>query len=202
MITIDDRQLLRAHELLKYVPNGVQKATATALNRAINGAKSDAAKKVASRYTVTQAYVRDRLAKPRLATLRMLSASIGVTSRPRNLASFKMNLRDAPRGKGARTLERNKIKVSVLKGGRVKPLRRHFLMKVNNVLLIAMRAGGRTQKASRPLAVRSGPSISQMLGSDVVVKEIEQKAQVRLKKNLDHEIKRVLEGNGKWSQLN
>ena len=110
-----------------------------------------------------------------------------------------MNLSDVPRGKGARTEKRNRIRVKVKRGGRTKPFNNHFLIRAKRggSLLIAMRAGGKEQKTSYPIVVRFGPSISQMLGHKSVVDKIESKALERVDKLLNHEIDRIAKGYGK-----
>ena len=61
MITVDADQIARAEALLKNVPNGVTKALVAALNRAAEGARTDAVRKVRERYYIKAADVRDAI---------------------------------------------------------------------------------------------------------------------------------------------
>lgn len=187
MITVNPEQLERAELLLKNIPNGVEKAVVAALNRAVEGARTEAVKKVRERYYIKAKDVRDAI-EIKKATINSLVAVIRASGSPIALSKFRVTPSRPP------TKRRTKpIIVRVVKGGGG-PIEGAFVARMQSGHVGVFR---RVTKARLPITELYGPSIPQMLGHESVAEYIEEKARERLEERLEHEIDRLLRGVGK-----
>lgn len=173
-------ELRRTRDLLQHVPQGAERATARAMNRTLEGARTEVVRSVTSTYIIRAADVRetitiDKASADKLqARLRSQGAVIG-------LQHFQHSPKAAtnPRPKVG-------IRVRVRKDSRASALPGTFI------------AGGRIgifQRAGRdrlPLERRFGPAVPSMVGTVVEEQQIERQAGDRFIRELNHEIDYLL----------
>lgn len=187
MIIISAGQMDRAKLLLKQIPGGAPKAVVNALNRAAEGARTDAVKKVRDRYFIRAKDVRDTIVLKK-ASVDNPSVIIRSTGSPIALSKFRVTPSRPPA-----KVRKNPIVVRVVRGGGG-PVKNAFVARVaSGHIGVFHRAG----KSRLPIIQRYGPSVPQMLGHESVTQYIEEQARDRLEKRLDHEIERMLKGVGK-----
>ncbi len=194
MISLSEREIEKATKLLRNIPGGVEKAIVSTINKSIYGAKTDSTKRVTQEYVIKQARVREVIQVLK-ASKNNLSARIISRGRPRALTYFKTNPRDVPR-KRLKKLLRAQVKKGA--GG---PIKNAFLARMESGHLGVFHRTGKKRKKDKTnlesIEQNYGPSIAQMLGAKSVVAYVEEKAQKRIEKNLNHEIERILKGYGK-----
>ena len=177
MITIESADLKKSEELLKFVPGGVQKAAARAINRA-----ADSAKKAASR-ALRKDYFIDR--KAILNTIRIKRASAGGLS-----ASLESRGRLIPLAKWKAAPRANPVTARIRKSGAAGEGKGAFWA--------TMKSGhegifGRLTKKRKPIQERMGPAVPQLLEDDAVSKAVEDRMSDVFYQRLDHEVGRILE---------
>lgn len=192
MISLSEREIEKATKLLRNIPGGVEKAIVSTINKSIYGAKTDSTKRVTQEYVIKQARVREVIQVLK-ASKNSLSARIISRGRPRALTYFKTNPRDVPRKR------LKKLLISQVKKGAGGPIKNAFLARMKSGHLGVFHRTGETRENSKLEIIKQnyGPSIAQMLGAKSVVAYVEEKAQKRIEKNLNHEIERILKGYGK-----
>ena len=194
MISLSEREIEKATKLLRHIPGGVEKAIVSTINKSIYGAKTDSTKRVTQEYVIKQARVREVIQVLK-ASKNNLSARIISRGRPRALTYFKTNPRDVPRKR------LKKLLISQVKKGAGGPIKNAFLARMESGHLGVFHRTGKKRKKDKTnlesIEQNYGPSIAQMLGAKSVVAYVEEKAQKRIEKNLNHEIERILKGYGK-----
>lgn len=184
MIEFDETQLESAKIILAGIPTGVQRAAASALNRAVDGARGAAVRKARSEYIITAKRIRDTM-KINRASMSNLQASVVSRGRPIALSYFKFKPGTVP-------TKRMKNPVSV-------QVRRDGGGTITGGFVAMMKSGhvgvfNRRGMESYPIDQRYGPSAPQMLASTGVAAFVEQEAEKRLQTRLNHEIERLLRG--------
>lgn len=189
MITIraDENQIARAELLLKTVPNGVSRAIVAAVNRAAQGARTDAVRKVRERYYIRAGTVSDEI-KITKATMENQVAVIRASGSPIPLSKFRIIPSRPP------TKRRKKPVIARVVRGEGGPIKGAFVAQMKSGHIGVFHRAG---KARLPIIERYGPSVPQMLGHESVVAYVEERAQERLAERLEHEINRLLRGVGK-----
>ena len=189
-----EQQVERAIRLLAHLPGEASQAMARAMNRAIEGAKTTAAKEIRARYRISSARIKETMTL-RLASAGRLQAS--VTSAERRPSLYQFGPTPSEPGTGGRFpgvgMTRPPLRVAVKRRGKPQPLLGAFVMRVASGKHIAQRTG----KSRLPVEVLYGPAVPQMMGVDVVSRRIEEMAVARLDARLDHEIQRALEKAGR-----
>lgn len=187
MITLDAGQVARAEAVLRHIPGGAPKAIANALNRAAEGARTEAVRKVRERYLIRAKDVNEtiRVRKASADDHRVIIRSTGTSMA---LSKFRITP-SAPPSKQ----RKNPIVVRVIKGGGG-PVKGAFVARMASSHIGVFHRAGR---ARLPLVERYGPSVPQMLGHESVTQYIKEQAADRVEKRLDHEIERMLRGVGK-----
>lgn len=178
MVEISADELIRVERILSGIENGVERAVSSAVNRSASFAKTMAARKVASEYTVKSTDVRNTI-QIKKATFSNLEATIKATGHAMQLTKFKVNS-----GKPV-------LKVSVKKGGGLKPLPGAFKAKMQSGHAGVFKRLG---KKRTPIEGKYGPSIPTMLGTNTVTGYVEDLAMKKVAERLDHEIGRILGG--------
>ena len=193
MVTFTAEQIDRAVAMLQHLPGAAQQAMARAMNRAIEGARTTAAKQIRSEYRVTSAAVKATMRLER-ATPTRLQAEVRSTGPRLPLYSFGPTP-DQP-GTGGRFpglgMTRPPLRVSVKRGGGKaarKVITGAFVARMGGRLHVAWRLGAKR----KPIEPLFSAAIPQMMGVASVVKEIERVAQQRLDERLDHEISWALD---------
>ncbi|GAV24804.1 hypothetical protein ciss_07370 [Carboxydothermus islandicus] len=187
MITVSAEQMKRAELLLKGIPKGVEKAVAAALNRAAEGARTVAIKKVRERYYIKAKDVRDTI-EIKKATISNPVALIRASGSPIALSKFRITP-SAPPAK-----RRKKPIIARVVRGEGGPIKGAFVARMQSGHIGVFRRIG---KERLPITELYGPSVPQMLGHETVTEYVEQIARERLESRLEHEINRILRGVGK-----
>jgi hypothetical protein len=186
MINVTDSQVNRAIEALQHIPNAVPKALSAAINRAAEGARTEAVKKVKEEYVITASRVRETIHIFK-ANPANLTAAITSRGRLRALSYFKTN----PSKPLTRRITRQLIAHVKRTGGET----------ISGAFIAKTRSGhvgvfNRVGKARLPVVQRYGPSVPQMMGEPRVSSHIEQESKRRLDDRIEHEISRILRGVG------
>lgn len=189
MISLTDEQIKRAVKLLEHLPGEAQKVMASAMNRAIEGARTAASKAVRGEYRVSSERVKKTMTLRR-ATAAQLTAEVRSVERRPSLFQY------APRPAAAGTGGAGKptLRVGVKRSGGRKPLKGAFIVRLGPA---GLHVASRTGKKRMPIEVHYGPAVPQLLGVESVKRHVEAVAQQRLDARLDHDIGRAIDAAGK-----
>lgn len=181
-LTIERDATARAEALLKLIPGGIEKAAASAANRAIDAMKTASGKETASRYRAKAADVKKTLTLKRARAGSPVAEMVS-RGRRRPLTLYRVSA-----GK-----RRGRVKAAVKKQSGLKPIPKAFMV------------GGRPMVRMRPDRVRPdwgamralvGPAIPQILKNEETVKALEKIGAEKFLERLDHEVWRILNGIG------
>ena len=177
MIEIISADLKKAEDLLKFVPGGVQKAAARAINRAADSAKTAASRAVRKDYFISN--------KAILNTIRIKRASAGGLS-----ASMESRGRLIPLAKWKAAPQANPATARIKKSGASGLGRGAFwaTMKSGHTGIF-----GRLGKKRKPIQERMGPAVPQLLEETAVSEAVEARMSDVFYQRLDHEVGRILE---------
>ena len=199
MIEISADQLRRAQQMLQHVPNGVEKATARAINRAAESGKTIAVRTASQLYVIRGGEIRETINLSK-ASAGNLFAAIKSRGRVRPLSKFKI-----------KAGSRNPIKqlhANVKKGGGG-TIKGAFVARMNAVgfgsnrrvadpgqghVGIFRRLEGNKRN---PIREMYGPSVPQMLENETVWQRVEEKEWETLQNRMEHEVGRMFEGGGR-----
>ena len=183
MITIDAIKIKEVEQALGQYKNKAPTALSRAINRAAANAKTNASKKVVEKYNIKAKDVKAtiNITKANKSSLGSVVKSVGERI---PLIKFKVSP-STPRPKNPPKI----LKVSVKKGG-LKELVGAFVADVNGNKVFK-----RTSKSRLPIQQLYGPAVPQMLGTDNTREYIENEYTKVFDQRLDHEIKRIMEGN-------
>ncbi len=182
-IEIREEQFERAKLVLSNVPKGIERAMASAINRAAQSGRTEAVKKVRERYIVKASTVREPLKIERasssspIATLRAAGSVIP-------LSKFKIRPSKPTPGK------LTPVSATVIKG-KGGTISKAFVARMPAGHVGVYRRKGRPRL---PIMELYGPSAPQMIGNEEVMRALEEKAQQTLDERMEHEITRLLEG--------
>jgi hypothetical protein len=181
MITITSKDIGDVERRLDQYSKKAPVVIYRALNRAASGIKTNASKKAREGYRIKAKDVNQTFSIKK-ASRGSLGASVTSKSGSIGLEKFRVNA----------TLEKRpkKFKAAVKKGGSLKEITRGFVASVNGIKIFS-----RVGKPRLPIDRLFGPPVPQMVNNKDVRGFVEQQAMDTYQKRLDHEIKRVLEGN-------
>jgi hypothetical protein len=190
-VSLDEKQIQFVRDALGRFPGKVKKATARAINRAVEGARTDAVKKVCEEYVIKPTDVRKTIhivrAKPDKLTAQVISEG-----RPIPLIKFNVKPKKPP-AKGTRVVDRKTV-IAGVKFGSAKEMPHSFIVQMKSGHIGVF---SRVSNAPRlPIEQKHSLSVPQMLGSRNVIDFIEKRAHERLDKELRHQITYLL-GGGK-----
>jgi len=184
MIEVTADQLDRAERAIGHIPGAVPKAVSRAINRAAETARTEAAKTVRKSYYINH--------KDVLATMKIYRATPGdmqalIVSKGHVVALSKFRITPrAPEPKRKRPVIARVMRGS---GG---PVKKAFVVRMKSGHIgVLWRVG----KKRFPIKQAFGPSVPQMLDSPSISAWVESKANEKLDERLDHEIRRIMEGN-------
>lgn len=175
MITFDIEGIETAKILLKDCPSKISVAAANAVNHTARKLRTTISKTIRKEYIVPAAEIKKSLNVQRASRVR-LTGLIKSTGRPVPLDVFKVN---TPKKGGA-------LKAKVLK--RKSPIAvpgMFYGTSLKGYTGLMMREH---RKQSYPLKIPHGPSVPQMLGSEVVVDSIAEEAGKHLNERFLHEV--------------
>ena len=177
--------LERAYKLLKHINGGFEHAVAMAVNRTLEGARTDAVRETAGRYFVKSGEVRKTI-KINKASSGNLGGSMVSRGGRRKLSQYQLTPKTPQAG-------RNKtFKGAVKRDGGLKPLPRGTFMMdtpTAGLLLFVRTAKGRSWKNIKHV---HSPSIPQIIKNGETLLFVITRAQERFSKRLDHEVMRML----------
>lgn len=195
MITVDAEKIKvveqRLGELRKQAPVAIYRA----LNRAAANAKTNASKKVRETYTLRAKDVNETFSV-RKASRNSLVAVVSSRSGSIGLDKFKVRPLEPRHKKPPKSL-----KVQVKKEGGAKNLIGGFVASVSGNKVFQREKSSRHKKGGNdrwtelPIKRLFGPPVPEMLERKSIREFVEQEAAQTFEKNLEHEIKRALEGN-------
>ncbi len=174
--------IAKANVLLSHIKNGAPKAINSALNRTIEGVRTDITKQVTATYDIKAKPVRAsmKITKSTLSTLQASAAGVGS---PIPLINFHVTP-NKPGQQNPGTILRASVKKS---GG--KPIPGAFVTTMKSGHTgVYMRKG----KERLPVDEAFGPSVPQMMNEVKIRQEVMDGASERFSKRLDHEIDRLL----------
>jgi len=183
MIEVTAGQIEKAERMLRHLPEAAPKAMSSAIQRAAETARTEAARKVRETYFVKHS---DVIATIRIQRPGALSAN--VISRGNAISLSKFNV--TPKQPQPR---RNAAIIVRVKKGEGGPIKSAFVARMKSGHIgVFLRAG----KQRKPIQELYGPPIPQMLGNPSVKEWVETQASEKLEERLTHEIDRILEGKG------
>lgn len=182
MITLYDGALKDIERRLSAYPKKVPTVLNRALNRAAATVKTQASKHAREIYRVKAKDVNSTFSLKK-STTGSLSAIVVSRSGSMGLEKFRIN---ASPGKS----KPKAFRAAVKKSGSLKEIVRAFAVDVNGTKVFQ-----REGDARLPIKRLFGPPVPQMVNNPELRKHVEQQASETFEKRLEHEIKRVLEGN-------
>lgn len=187
MIEVSTTAINEARKTLENIPNGIERATTSAINKTARGVRTDVVTEIRQDYAIKAKDIRNTLTLTK-ASKRSLSAVVKSVGSPISLAKF--NIRP---GRIQRKGSNNKpIRVQVKKGGGG-PLRGAFLAQFSSGHMAVVERKGR---ARYPIRELYGPPVPKMLKNKGVLDKLNVKAKARMDKNFSHEIARIWKGYG------
>lgn len=184
-IAINKNDIANARQFLKGFGKTAERAVSRALNRAVAGVKTDAAKASRKAYNVKATRVKKGF-KIKKAGNTVLEA-VAVSSGPRIPL---INFGARPSKPGVRKpLAGASVQV---KQGR-KNVRHSFAAKMRTGHTGLFR---RKDKERLPIQELYGPAVPQMIGNEKIQAEIKENAVIRFNKNLNHEVDYALQKMG------
>lgn len=178
-ISISVDALERANSALKALQGAFPRAVSSAVNRTLEGMRTDAVSETKSRYFVKASDVRKTITLKKTSAGSLNGAMVSKGSR-RSLADYNLTPKIPRRGQQG-------LKGAVKRDG-IKSIERGFLIKRAGKYKPYMRIGA-GKWALQPLI---SPAVPQIIKNEETVKIMEEKASERFGKRLDHEVKRLL----------
>lgn len=182
-ISVDGKQLQKATISLQFVEKNIPKAFSAALNRVGQGVKTEASKKVRETYDIragdVKRYGNIRITKANFAKLELLLTSRG-PSVP--LIRFKTS----PSKQSSRSPR--VLSASVKRSGK-KPIPGAFIRSMESGHAGVFKRSG---KRRLPIQELFGPAVPVMMSEPGVAEHLQNEANIRMQKRLDHEVDRVL----------
>ncbi|MCL2201570.1 MAG: phage tail protein [Oscillospiraceae bacterium] len=197
-INIESPDLEKRIEMLRDIKGGASKAMYRAMNRALDGMKTDAARKVPENYIVSKVAVRAKLRASR-ATRSNLSAELTSTGRPIRSIYFTHRRNPSPGKKGTSPVFLRVMQAN--SGNRLTGDRRYghskaFMATMPNGTEGIFRRIGRSSVETRREAISQvhAPGVAQMLDNESIRNVIKRNAEHRFSARFDHEVKHLLDG--------
>lgn len=182
-LSLNEAQFRHARDALLHIPKGAEKAIARAINRALEGARTDAVKAICREYQIKPTDVRRTFHIAR-ARPGKLEAQVISTGGAIPLIKFKVSPKSPPSQK-KKTPQERKVVVAGVRFGTAENMPYSFIVRAKNGYTgVFSRVGDR----SLPIKQRYGPAVPQMLGHENVLRFIEERAHERLDKELQHQI--------------
>ena len=189
-LQISDEGLRRANQALHQIQSQFPQAVARAVNRTMDGLRTDAVRETSTRYFVKAKDVRASLSFRKATAGNLMGAMVSKGKR-HSLADYKVTPSSPPKGR------RPNVRGGVKKEGGTKLLSRAFLVKrADGRYFPYYRIGYRSDNRQRA-EIRSyiSPSMPQIVKNEETVRAMELGAEERFTKRLAHEVTRILGAN-------
>lgn len=181
-LSLDAKQQARIAAALQNAPQAYEKVCARAINRTLTGMRTDAVKLSRETYTIKATPLRRSIKLQRARPNKLQGEFV---SRGANLSLMAFKVRPQTDTTGKR---RRPVKAEVYKGESF-TVERGF---VYNRKVFA-RAG----KARTPLEFKTGPAAPEMIKDEIVMNELQERANARLRQRIEHESTAYLAGFGR-----
>ncbi|MFU1797374.1 phage tail protein [Paenibacillus azoreducens] len=182
-VSIDAKQLKQATISLQFVQKNIPKAFVSAMNRVGQGVKTEASKKVRETYDIKagdiKRYGNIRVTKANAASLQLL-----LTSKGPNIPLIRFKTRPSKPPK-----RRPKVLMASVKKSGGKPIPGAFVAAMGSGHVGVFKRAG---KSRTPISELYGPAVPIMLNEPGVAEHLQDEANKRMQKRLDHEVNRVL----------
>ena len=183
-----------ARKLLAHIPGGAEKAVSRALNRALEGARTEAARLMKERYTMKVSDFKKQFviikASPSHLVARIMTRGARVA-----ITEFKHLPQNPPRQKGIPVSARKKVTTEIV-AGQTKGWSHAFLarMKSGHLGLWTRSETETTKKGKQVIHEFFSLGIPQMFGYGPIIRRVMETAGERLDRELDHQIEFILSG--------
>ncbi|MBQ9564503.1 MAG: hypothetical protein IJU98_02845 [Synergistaceae bacterium] len=183
-----------ARKLLAHIPGGAEKAVARALNRAMEGARTEAARLMKDRYTMKVGDFKKQFvivkASPGNLVARIMTRGARVA-----VTEFKHTPQNPPRQKGIPVAARKKVTTEIV-AGQTKGWSHAFLARMKSGHLgLWTRSNTETTKKGKALIHEFfSLGVPHMFGYGPIIRRVVETASERLDKELDHQIQFLLSG--------
>lgn len=195
---LEVKNLEVAEAMLRGIPNGIERAVARTVNKALGKVKTEMKAKVTSEYNIKKMEV-EKLLVLQKANFSTLRGSISAKSHRTPLIKFMTS-----RSENGITVEVNKSEMSKILRGNPKYYGKPFLATMLNghkgifqrsdTKRRKMTSGKNEGKKQVPIAQLYSLSISEMLGSETVSEYAIEKGQDYLEQIMAKEVDRILKG--------
>lgn len=193
MIEITNEQIERVNLLLSGVPNGVEKAMKSVIQRANSTIRTETLKGITSVYTISKQNVRAETTI-QMEIMQQSSGIVGTVS----FAGYKIPLYRfdvSPKKPGT-----GKMVAARMMKNHTKTIWRHaFIAKVQTGHVGTDHTSifeRKKEKKRLPIGEIPGLSTAQMAENTIVLEQVEEKTQEVINKRIEHEISRILNGYG------
>lgn len=187
MIEITNEQIERVNLILSGVPNGVEKALKSVIQRANNTVRAEVLKGITSVYAISKQNVRAETTIT-TETRQVDGGIVGAVS----FAGYKIPLYRfdvSPSIPGQRVT----VTARTMKDRAKTPFEQAFIAKMKSGHTGVFQ---RDKETRLPISEFPGLSTAQMAKNTVVLEQVEEKAQEVINKRIEHEITRILDGYG------
>lgn len=192
------KELEKVKNVLQLVPEGMEKATLRAMQKTARGIRTDAAKLIRDDYAVRAADVREKFSIDKEYHRSTGEFGIAVTAKgPRSEPLMNFNPRESDAGqahvkvaKSWKTVQLKKVSVKVKKAGGRVPVKKGFVS-----TMVSGHKGIFARQGEDRLPIKELYTTSPLraLTKPENTGEIEERAQDRLERNLEHEATYVLQ---------
>jgi hypothetical protein len=182
---LSETDLLATHAMLLGIKDGTLKVQVAAINKTLDGVRTDAVQEVYDDLNLTKTRIRKDFTINR-SSAAFPTGRIFARGKPVGLISFS----------GTRQVKKG-VSVMVKRAGARSVVKSAFIQTAKNARNVFRRAlvsaGPPLVRVSRyPIERETGPRIEDILGRDAVLARVRQKAGERLIKNIDYEASRLL----------
>jgi hypothetical protein len=188
-VRVGEDQLRTVRESLRHIPGAADKAIMRAINKAIEGARTDAIKAITQQYYIKAADVRKTIhlirAKPG-----NLEGQVVSSGGPFPMIKFNVKPKKPENQRGKRVSARAKV-IAGIKFGVIESYPEAFIATVGAGHVGVFERKG---DARLPINQKYRLSVPQMLGNKDILEYIDKRAQDRLDKELLHQTKYLFGG--------
>ena len=183
-VKVDDEDFSKAMADLRHIEGGIETATIRAINRTVDGVKTDLSTLARERYNVKLKTVTARI-KTYKATKLKYTGEVRSTGKPIPLYLF------GPKPSDPRPTQRPQITIEVLKGTRGPVGGGAFVarMKSEHVGIFWREKIGDRKVSRLPISERFGPRLENLYASELTDNgRLQKSADERMKKNFEHNV--------------
>lgn len=185
MIEITENQINRVHAILGGIPNGVNKAVYSTINRALITLRSTSGKLIRGTYNIKASDIKtNQNMRMKRATLQDVEGTVLFAGTVIPLIKFGVNPKEPAR---------KKVSISVLRAQGGKRLQSAYVANLGRYGVGVFERLTSKRESSQQLY---GPSVAHMMENEDVLNKAEAAAQETINKRIEHEITRILNGYG------